>query len=69
MSVDVRSYTDEETFFSNAGWAFMLEFAMAYGWQPRGTTAPRGQKDFDWDGNYDPAQGQTVTASDAKALV
>jgi len=66
MSVDVANAKGEETFFSNAGWAFLLRFATAYGWQPSGTVAPDGNAD--WTGKYDPAQGQIILAQDAKNL-
>jgi hypothetical protein len=66
MSVDVRGQNGEEVCFSNLGWAALLNFAIAYGWHPAGTIAPPSSKD--WDGSYDPAQGQTVSASDAGAL-
>jgi len=66
MSVDVYGNSGEETFFSNAGWAFVLNFAMEYGWHPAETMAPPNHKD--WDGNYDAAEGQTISASDAEAL-
>ena len=66
MSVDVYGNSGEETFFSDAGWAFLLNFAMEYGWHPAGTKAPPNQQD--WDGNYDAPEGQTISASDAEAL-
>lgn len=67
MSVDVLSRDGiGETFFSNSGWAFLLNFAMAYGWHPAGTIGPPGKAD--WDGNYDAPEGQTISPSDARAL-
>ena len=66
MSVDIYSRAGDETFFSNAGWAFVLKFATAYGWRPAGTIAPSGRKG--WNGNYDAPEGQTISDSDANAL-
>jgi hypothetical protein len=66
MSVDISGYAGAETFFSNAGWAFLLGFAGAYGWRPAGTIAAPDHAT--WDGHYDPPEGQTISAPDAEAL-
>jgi hypothetical protein len=66
VSVDVFGCDGEETFFSNVGWAFILEFAKAYGWEPSGSVAPPNHRE--WDRSYDPPQGQTITSADAEEL-
>jgi hypothetical protein len=66
MSVDIKGCNGEETFFSNAGWRFLLHFAVEFGWIPEGTVAPPGRDN--WDGNYYAAEGQTIAGADASKL-
>jgi hypothetical protein len=70
MGVDlVSSESGEETGFGYGGWAYVLEIAEKYGWQPQGTERP---PDLDasepWEGEYGSSDGQRVTAEDARAL-
>jgi len=69
MSVDLQFNNARESFFSNAGWAFLLEFARANGWQPSGTTAPADWPPSEkWPGHYDPAEGQSISSDDAMRM-
>ncbi|HEY2589526.1 MAG TPA: hypothetical protein VGI81_27515 [Tepidisphaeraceae bacterium] len=69
MSIDVTFENGKATFFSNVGWANLLAFAEEYGWTAARTGAP---EEWDarepWPGHYDPAEGQKITADDARRI-
>jgi hypothetical protein len=69
MGMDL--YRGREYFRWDAiGWVALLETAMDYGWEPKGTGPPRGFPKKDWDGsrNYYGNEGQLFYARDAKNL-
>jgi hypothetical protein len=57
----------ENASFNNTAWHYCLDVAIAFGWKPAGTIAPR---DFtgDWCGRYYGNDFQIVTNKDARAL-
>lgn len=69
MSVDMLTASGETKDVTNTAWAGILRFAQAYGWKPAGTIAPETWPESQsWEGSYDPAIGQALTAEDAAAL-
>ena len=53
--------------FSGWAWAYCLAQAMAFGWKPEGTVAPK-YFHGEWSGTYEGSDFQTVTDSDARSL-
>ena len=70
MSVDLRNSAGEEWSISTIGWAFYLNLAMAYGWEPAGTQAPAewSEEEDQWTGAYDWNAGQRVSAEDGRGF-
>jgi|SRR6266481_4834724 len=67
MGMDL--YRGNEYFRCNVlTWVALLETAINYGWEPRGTGPPRGCLKGDWRGNYHGNEGQLFYARDAKKL-
>ncbi|RPI31047.1 MAG: hypothetical protein EHM70_12435 [Chloroflexota bacterium] len=54
---------------SRVQWARILALAMAYGWEPAGTSNPDGWKgDEPWSGSYSSHQGGSVSRQDAQMM-
>lgn len=57
---------------TNGNWAWLLETAVANGWQPNGTEQPEDWttdwKGSNWSGNYSTSDGQLVTGADAMSF-
>lgn len=69
MGVDLISDTGESTGFGYGGWAYVLEIAEKFGWEPMGTLRPSELDSSEsWEGEYGSSDGQRVTAEDAMAL-
>ena len=65
MGMDLLgSHGDER--FSLSGWSMCLERAIAFGWNPKGTVAPKELGE--WNGGYHSNDFQLVTDHDARAL-
>lgn len=65
MSVDLIGHGD--ACFSFGTWHGCLELALAFGWQPAGTSPPYDYKG-PWDGTYSGNDGQGVSSEDAGAM-
>lgn len=76
-SLDFGGYRDEGATLKRRGecfrwkvgaWFKVLQLALAYGWQPMGTTPPRGVPKASWEGGYLSNRRQQITATDAQQL-
>ena len=52
----------------NGSWTLFRAIAEDYGWKPGGTIPPANFDGGRWDGNYNSANGEEVSADDACAL-
>lgn len=65
MSVDLVGR--EEKSLSAATWDGYLKLAVAFGWEPAGTTAPYNHEG-PWSGTYGGNDGQRVSDKDSRAI-
>jgi hypothetical protein len=67
MGYDLHSSSGSETRWTQIYWSRILELAEKYGWQSKGTSAP---KDYsgNWSGDYWHNSGQIVDSDDAMGI-
>jgi len=70
MSMDLIGRSGQKWSLSYGAWAFLLELAEKYGWQPAGTTLPDdpAYADIPWDGDYGSSDFQAISATDAMEI-
>lgn len=63
-----RTPRDEGFRANTSGWRWLRAEAIRHGWEPAGTTGPRGWSgQEEWPGDYGANDGQGVKAADARA--
>ncbi len=69
MGMDLVSESGAEFRVTGSGWAYYLNLAKEYGWNPEGTERPQGASSSrKWSGHYDSNEGQRVSKRDAAAM-
>ena len=69
MGMDLVNEAGDRFRFRTTSWAFYLNLASVYGWEPAGTLQPDKYTGTEpWPGEYDWNAGQTVSSADAEAL-
>ncbi|MGO9018275.1 MAG: hypothetical protein ACLQVJ_07980 [Syntrophobacteraceae bacterium] len=70
MGMDLIAMNGERWSLSYGAWAFLLELAEKYGWEPGGTTLPDNPEyaDIPWDGGYGSSDFQAISAADVMEI-
>jgi hypothetical protein len=70
MGMDLRNAKRAEYHLPTLGWAFYLNLAERYGWEPTGTQPPElwDTSEGPWEGHYDWNASQRVMSEDAASL-